>query len=113
MGSKRRGAKPDAPRKNHVISRKAIREFCETHQDDGSAPAALYAWLRDVEGECWLKWADVKAMYPHADKVGDLVVFNVGGNKYRVICEIHFDGALVLIRHVLTHAEYDRGRWKT
>ena len=41
-----------------------------------------------------------------------LAVFNVGGNKYRVVAQLHFDSALILIRHVLTHAEYDKGTWK-
>ena len=100
------------PRRNHVISAKAIREFCGSHPRDGAAPIALEAWYKDVARASWAKFADVRAMFPHADRVGPLVVFNVGGNKYRVICRIHFDSALVLIRHVLTHAEYDRGDWK-
>src|SRR4051794_25905484 len=112
MAKKRGGREREGPRRNHVISRKAIREFCERHPDDLAASAALYAWHDDVARACWGKWADVRAMYPHADRVGGLAVFNVGGNKYRVIVQIHFDSALVLIRHVLTHAEYDEGRWK-
>jgi mRNA interferase HigB len=39
-------------------------------------------------------------------------VFNIGGNKYRLIAAIHFNRQKVYIRHVLTHPEYDRGRWK-
>jgi mRNA interferase HigB len=113
MGANRGKDAKKTPRRNHVISRRAIREFCERNAGDVAAPAALYAWHDDIAGACWRQWADVRAMYPHADWVDDLVVFNVGGNKYRVVCQIHFDSALVLIRHVLTHTEYDKGKWKS
>lgn len=55
---------------------------------------------------------ELRITFPQADKVGDLVVFNIGGNKYRMIASIHFNRSKVYIRHVLTHAEYDRGVWK-
>lgn len=47
-----------------------------------------------------------------ADKVGKFTVFDIGGNKYRLIAAIHYNRKKVYIRHVLTHAEYDRGKWK-
>lgn len=47
--------------------------------------------------------------YPNADLVVNLVVFNIGGNKYRLIASIHFNQAKVYIRHVLTHQQYDKG----
>ena len=54
----------------------------------------------------------LRAAFPSADKVGDLIVFNIGGNKYRLITSIHFNRGKVYIRHVLTHRDYDRGTWK-
>jgi len=51
-------------------------------------------------------------MYPQADQVGRCTVFNIGGNNYRLIAAIHYNTGVVYIRHVLTHAEYDRGAWK-
>ena len=51
--------------------------------------------------------------FPSADKVGDFVVFNIAGNKYRLVVSIHFNREKVYIRHVLTHHAYDRGEWKT
>jgi len=60
----------------------------------------------------WQNIVEVRGDYPHADHVGRLVVFNIAGNKYRLIAEIHFESQLILIRHILTHAEYDRDRWK-
>ena len=52
------------------------------------------------------------AAFPSADKVGDFVVFNIGGNKYRLIAAIHFNRGRIYVRHVLTHQDYDRGAWK-
>lgn len=51
-------------------------------------------------------------MFPHADKVGKFTVFNVGGNKVRIIAAIHYNRGKVYIRQVLTHSEYDKGAWK-
>ncbi len=54
----------------------------------------------------------MREAYPHADKVGRFVVFNIGGNKYHIIAALHFNRGKVHVRHVLTHREYDRGTWK-
>jgi len=51
-------------------------------------------------------------MFPTADQVGKLTVFNVGGNKVRLIAAIHYNRKRIYIRWVLTHREYDQGRWK-
>lgn len=51
--------------------------------------------------------------FPHADKVGKFTVFNVGGNKVRLIAAIHYNRGKIYIRHVLTHREYDKGAWKS
>lgn len=55
---------------------------------------------------------ELRVAFPSADKVGDWIVFNIGGNKYRLITSIHFNRGKVYIRHVLTHQEYDQGTWK-
>jgi mRNA interferase HigB len=57
-------------------------------------------------------FADLRATFPSADQVGDFVVFNIGGNKYRLIASIHFNRHKVYIRYLLTHQEYDSGNWK-
>lgn len=65
----------------------------------------------------WRSPQDVKRTYAHADSVraraGEtLTVFNLGGNKYRLIARIRYDYQLVNVRAVLTHSEYDSGDWK-
>jgi len=97
-----------------VISLKPLREFWERHKD---AERPLRAWYRIVLGAEWKSLHDARMTFPHADGVesdrGDtLTVFNIGGNKYRLIARIRYDHRLVNVRFVLTHAEYDKGDWK-
>jgi mRNA interferase HigB len=65
--------------------------------------------MRETE---FANFPELRAVFPSADKVEDWIVFNIGGNKYRLIASIHFNRRKVYIRHVLTHQEYDRGNWK-
>ena len=57
-------------------------------------------------------FAEVRAVFPSTDQVGKLTVFNIGGNKARLIAAIHYNRRRVYIRAVLTHPEYDEGKWK-
>lgn len=57
-------------------------------------------------------FAELRAVFPSADQVGKLTVFNVGGNKVRLVAAIHYNRQKCYIRAVLTHADYDEGRWK-
>ena len=93
----------------HVISEKKLRVFWSDHPD---AEGPLRAWYREAETNTWEKFADVRERYPHADQVGKFTVFNIGGNKYRLIAVIHHNRGKVYVRNVLTHADYDRGDWK-
>jgi mRNA interferase HigB len=93
----------------HVISRKALRDFWQRHPDSESP---LSRWYRIVRKTELKSFRELRASFPSADKVGDLIVFNIGGNKYRLIAALHFNRGKVYIRHVLTHEEYDKGAWK-
>jgi mRNA interferase HigB len=92
-----------------VIAKKGLCAFWGIHPD---ARSPLLAWYNVVKLAEWETFADVRATYASADQVGKFTVFNIGGNKYRLIVVIHFNRAKVFVRHVLTHAEYDRGTWK-
>ncbi len=93
----------------HIISRKKLREFAAKYPE---AEAPLESWYRTAKKATWKSIAEVRVNYPHADAVGSCTVFNIGGNKYRLISKIYYDDQVILLRHILTHAEYDMGRWK-
>jgi mRNA interferase HigB len=93
----------------HVISEAPLRAFWVTHPD---AETPLRAWLRVAEHAEWKQFAEIRRSYLGADQVGKFTVFNIGGNKYRLIVVIHFNRGKLYVRHVLTHHEYDRGDWK-
>jgi mRNA interferase HigB len=93
----------------HVISRKVLRQFWELHAD---SQTALIRWFKVMEHTEFRSFVELRAAFPSADKVGDWIVFNIGGNKYRLVASIHFNRGKVYIRHILTHQEYDREVWK-
>ena len=73
---------------------------------------ALMRWLDVVEAAHWSNPAEMKNTFGSADIVGRQTVFNVAGNKCRLIALIHYRAERVLVQHILTHKEYDQGDWK-
>ena len=92
-----------------VISRRAIREFAERHPE---ALEPLRHWANAAESVDWRTPGDVRRTFNTADFAGDLTVFNVGGNRYRVIAFVHYRQRAIYIKDVLTHKDYDKGAWK-
>jgi mRNA interferase HigB len=93
----------------HVIAKPALIAFWLKHPD---AQSPLEAWYRIMENEVFLDFNDLRETFASADYVDGLTVFNIGGNKYRLIAAIHYNRKKIYIRSVLTHAEYDRNGWK-
>ena len=93
----------------HVISKKKLREFWKRYP---KAKSPLEAWFQVATHAEWESFADVRKAFKSADSVGRFVVFDIGGNKYRLIVAIHYNRGTLFVRHVLTHAEYDDGKWK-
>ncbi len=93
----------------HVITRKRLLEFAEKHPQSA---ASFDRWYRAVKQAHYNSFAALRKDFPSADVVGELIVFNIGGNKYRLITAIHFNRGIVYIRHVLTHKEYNKNKWK-
>jgi mRNA interferase HigB len=93
----------------HVISEKKLREFWIRWP---KAETPLRAWHSVAEQAGWKSFADVKKVYSSADQVGKFTVFNIGGNKFRLVVVVHFNRGKIFIRHVMTHDEYDKGLWK-
>ena len=76
------------------------------------ARSALASWYSLMKRGAFRSFAHLRETFPSADIVGKLTVFNVGGNKVRLIAALHDNRKRVSIRGVLTHAEYDTGAWK-
>lgn len=93
----------------HVISRKRISEFAEKHP---GTKASLAHWFHLMKRGVFSNLVELRAAFPSADQVGKLTVFNIGGNKVRLIAAIHYNRRRIYVRSVLTHAEYDEQSWK-
>lgn len=93
----------------HIITRKRIVVFAKEHP---KCSTALESWYRILKHTTILNFIELQAIFPSADKVEGLTVFNIGGNKARLIAAIHYNSQRVYIRYVLTHSEYDKNKWK-
>ena len=92
-----------------LISNKMLREFAVLHPN---AEQPLQDFRRLIEHGSYGSFAQLKATFASVDKVGERFVFNIGGNKYRLIAAIAFQARLVWVKAVLTHGQYDKGDWK-
>ena len=92
-----------------IISRRALRVFWETHHE---SEIVLDDWFRKIKRLDARTFSQLRSTFPSADRVGDCVVFNVGGNNYRIIVHLDYDLQIVWIRAVLSHAEYSKEKWK-
>ena len=89
-----------------MVARKTLREFWEAGHADSEQP--LKAWFAEVRRATWKSMADIKRRYPHASVLdAERVVFNIGGNKYRLVVKLWFPGLAVWIKFVGTHRQYD------
>ena len=88
----------------HVISRKRLKAFWEKHP---TAEEPMKAWYKLVEDTNFTDFNDVKRSLNSADYAKPFAIFDVGGNNFRVIVNIHYDRQKIFIRYVLTHPEYD------
>ncbi|HSK88337.1 MAG TPA: type II toxin-antitoxin system HigB family toxin [Anaerolineales bacterium] len=89
-----------------VLSRKSLRQFWDKHPD---AREPLQAWYADVKHANWKRPSDIKATYQTASFTSNnRIVFNIKGNKYRIIVVVEYRFGMVFIRLIGTHQEYDR-----
>jgi mRNA interferase HigB len=86
-----------------------IDEFIKKHAD---AKSSLRRWQKVIQESDFSNLVELGKTFPSADAVEGKTVFNVGGNKIRTITQVEYGIALVIITHVLTHKEYDQGKWK-
>jgi len=94
----------------HIISYKKIRQFSLIHPQSKNS---LENWYRIVKHEEFRTFADVRRLFPSADQVGSFTIFNISGNHFRLICVIKYFEKTIYLRHILTHSEYDTGKWRS
>lgn len=92
-----------------VISNRRLVEFSVKHKD---SQEALQAWRKLMEFGFFKNFSQLKNVFTSADKVRDLYVFNICGNKYRLVTYLQFERQLCYIKAVLTHKDYDKDGWK-
>ncbi len=92
-----------------VISNKTLKIFSAAHP---AANSPLQHWRKNIEKHTFTHFTELKAVFNSVDKVGEYCVFNLGGNKYRLIAFVQFTKQQCFIKQVLTHKEYDQGNWK-
>ncbi len=96
-----------------IITKARLRLFWEgVGQEDSAGP--LQAWYTHVSKKsvAWRSWSEVKADFSKASLVGNCVVFNIGGNKYRLVARILYSSQKVFILRMMTHKEYDKNSWQ-
>ena len=90
-----------------VIKKKTLKEFY-SQPEHSDAEAPLEAWYHEAKHAYWKTPADIKRQFASASILKDnRVVFNIGGNKYRLVVKINYTAEIILIRFIGTHAEYD------
>jgi len=92
-----------------VISRKKIRNASAEHPE---WEASLLTWYRAAKNAGWAYFPDVKQTWKNSDSVGTCVVFDISHNKCRLVAWINYRSKKVFIRHVPSHADYDKEKWK-
>jgi mRNA interferase HigB len=103
----------------NVISRRKLREFYESRPEHSRHAGALEDWFRLARSASWDSFQDARATFGQTDVARDTAskrtatIFDIGGNKYRIITLIDYVRKTVLITHVLTHRQYDAQNWKS
>ena len=88
-----------------IISKKTLREFWEKHQDSQNQ---ITAWYHYAKRANWRKSSDIKEQFRNVSIISsNRIVFNICGNKYRLVIKINFEAQLIFIRFIGTHKQYD------
>jgi mRNA interferase HigB len=93
----------------HIITRKRLNEFADKYPE---LKNALAQWYRLMKQNNYHSFAELRSVFSSADQIGKLTVFNISGNKVRLIAAVHYNRKKVYVRAVLTHKEYDKDKWK-
>ncbi|MES2217941.1 MAG: type II toxin-antitoxin system HigB family toxin [Pseudomonadota bacterium] len=93
----------------HIITKKRIKEVKVLFPECASS---LDGWYQVICKNNFKNFAELRMFFNTIDRVGNLYVFDIGGNKLRIIASIHFNRQRLYIRNILSHIDYDKGKWK-
>jgi len=92
----------------NVVSKRGLLKLA-ARRPDSLDP--LTSWYRLVSRVLWRGLHDVRKDFPSADQVGDVLIFNIKGNRYRLITRVNYPARRLFVKALLTHGEYDRKEW--
>lgn len=97
-----------------IISEKQLREFWQAARGAEGArrKKAMREWMTVIRRADWNNFSDVRDTFNHSDVYCRCVIFDVGGNEYRIIAKVAYRVKIVFIRAVLTHEKYDENKWQ-
>ncbi len=92
-----------------VVSKKKVLDFIGRYPESATS---LESWYRVVSKTTFTTFPELRLTFPSADQVADLTVFDISGNKFRLIAAIHYNRQILYIREILTHVEYGKNKWR-
>ena len=92
----------------NVISKRGLLGLADRHAD---SLGPLIGWFHVARKASWRGLNDVRRDFPSADQVGNVLIFNIKGNRYRLITRVNYGAGRIFVKALLTHAEYDRKEW--
>ena len=93
----------------HLISAGKLKQAASKYPD---AIKTIQAFCKTIKQAQWQNLIDVQQVYRDAEAVGNFTVFNIKGNKYRLILDIDYSEQVAYFKYFLTHGEYDKEQWK-
>jgi mRNA interferase HigB len=93
----------------HLIAIRNLRADAAKYPD---TQIVIDEWYKVVKSVSWQNLEEVKQIYRDTEAVGNFTVFNIKGNKYRLIVDINYVNQTIYYKYFLTHAEYDKDSWK-
>jgi mRNA interferase HigB len=97
-----------------IITERKLRDFWQAAKGNerGAREKVMREWIKTVKSADWQTFADIRKTFNHADILCTCTIFDVGGNKYRIIGKMAYRKHAIYIRFVLTHKEYDENTWQ-
>ena len=92
-----------------LLGKKVFKKYSKRH---AQARRLLEAWVRVVENTTWETPAEVLATFPSTDTYKKITIFDIGGDRYRLLAKIDYDSGILLVRELMTHEVYSKNRWK-